>query len=168
MLIAMTRREPGSMELLLGVLPDVFFRVRFLRETDVHAFAVAPVDTMRAADSLGNSASVAQLLIARRHTAEVDTASAKGWEGLARQARENCTYRAWTTMPGTPGRVTRTPRHHRPTCGPAHGAHRGQTCEQWGIEVTGGGRIRYLLDTVRQTCRITVVGTGDPRTTDGR
>jgi hypothetical protein len=71
MLAAMARREPGSTELLLDILPDAFPWVRFLPETDVHAFAVEMVDTMRAADSLGNSASVAQLLAAWQHTAEV-------------------------------------------------------------------------------------------------
>ncbi|WP_327728661.1 hypothetical protein OG250_20420 [Streptomyces sp. NBC_00487] len=71
MLAAMARREPGSMELLLDILPDAFPWVRFLPDTDLHAFAVELVDTMRAADSLGNSASVAQLLIAWQHTAEV-------------------------------------------------------------------------------------------------
>ncbi|MBZ3901038.1 hypothetical protein [Streptomyces griseiscabiei] len=71
MLVAMARREPGSMELLLDILPDAFPWVRFLPESDVHAFAVELVDTMRAADSVGNSASVAQLLIAWQHTAEV-------------------------------------------------------------------------------------------------
>ncbi|UNO41531.1 hypothetical protein [Streptomyces sp. MST-110588] len=70
MLAALARREPGSMELLLDILPDAFPWVRFLPETDVHAFAVELVDTMRAADSLGNSASVAQLLTAWQHTAE--------------------------------------------------------------------------------------------------
>jgi hypothetical protein len=71
MLVAMARREPGSMELLLDILPDAFPWVRFLPETDIHAFAVELVDTMRAADSVGNSAAVAQLLIAWQHTAEV-------------------------------------------------------------------------------------------------
>jgi len=71
MLAAMARREPGSMELLLDILPDAFPWVRFLPEADVHAFAVELVDTMRAADSVGNSAAVAQLLIAWQHTAEV-------------------------------------------------------------------------------------------------
>ncbi|WP_328506632.1 hypothetical protein [Streptomyces sp. NBC_00391] len=71
MLAAMARREPGSMELLLDILPDAFPWVRFLPAGDLHAFAVELVDTMRAADSLGNSASVAQLLIAWQHTAEV-------------------------------------------------------------------------------------------------
>ncbi|PTM91204.1 hypothetical protein [Streptomyces sp. VMFN-G11Ma] len=71
MMVAMARREPGSMELLLDILPDAFPWVRFLPETDVHAFAVELVDTMRAADSIGNSAAVAQVLIAWQHTAEV-------------------------------------------------------------------------------------------------
>jgi hypothetical protein len=71
MLAAMARREPGSMELLLDILPDAFPWVRFLPKADVHAFAVELVDTMRAADSVGNSASVAQLLIAWQHTAEI-------------------------------------------------------------------------------------------------
>ncbi|WP_406452052.1 hypothetical protein OG782_17645 [Streptomyces sp. NBC_00876] len=71
MLAAMARREPGSMELLLDILPDAFPWVRFLPGPDVHAFAVELVDTMRAADSIGNSASVAQLLTAWQHTAEV-------------------------------------------------------------------------------------------------
>ncbi|MHA7960651.1 hypothetical protein ACX9I7_23110 [Streptomyces sp. L500] len=70
MLAAMARREPGSMELLLDVLPDAFPWVRFLPEPDVHAFAVELVDTMRAADSINNSAAVAQMLTAWEHTAE--------------------------------------------------------------------------------------------------
>jgi hypothetical protein len=71
MLAAMARREPGSMELLLDILPDAFPWVRFLPEPDIHAFAVELVDTMRAAESVGNNASVAQMLIAWQHTAEV-------------------------------------------------------------------------------------------------
>ncbi|MFZ3498417.1 hypothetical protein ACODT5_35195 [Streptomyces sp. 5.8] len=71
MLAAMARKEPGSTELLLDILPDAFPWVRFLPEPDVHAFAVELVDTMRAADSIANSASVAQLLTAWQHTAEV-------------------------------------------------------------------------------------------------
>lgn len=71
MLAAMARREPGSMELLLDILPDAFPWVRFLPEPDLHSFAIELVDTMRAADSLGNSASVAQMLVAWQHTAEV-------------------------------------------------------------------------------------------------
>lgn len=45
--------------------------MRFLPEPEVHAFAVELVSTMRAAESLANSASVAKLLTAWQHTAEV-------------------------------------------------------------------------------------------------
>ncbi len=71
MLAAMARRDPGATELLLDILPDAFPWIRYLPEPDVHAFAVELVDTMRAADSIANSASVAQMLIAWQHTAEV-------------------------------------------------------------------------------------------------
>jgi hypothetical protein len=71
MLAAMAQREPGSMELLLDILPDAFPWVHFLPDPDVHAFAIELVETMRAADSIANSASVAQMLIAWQHTAEV-------------------------------------------------------------------------------------------------
>ncbi|MFI0912381.1 hypothetical protein [Streptomyces abikoensis] len=43
---------------------------------------------------------------------------------------------------------------------------RGQTCEQWQIEVTGGGRIWYLVDSDRNTCWVTYAGTAHPRATD--
>lgn len=51
-----------------------------------------------------------------------DAASAKGWESLAQQAREN-TYRAWLTMRTTSRPATETPRHHRLKGGLAHGIH---------------------------------------------
>ncbi|MFJ5547221.1 hypothetical protein [Streptomyces sp. NPDC093225] len=70
MLAAIARRDPGRMALLLDLLPEAFPWVRFLPQPDLHAFAVELVETMRAADPLGNSASVAQLLAAWQHTAE--------------------------------------------------------------------------------------------------
>lgn len=50
--------------------PDAFPWVHFLPEADVNAFTVELADTMRAADSVGDSAPVAQMLIAWQHTAE--------------------------------------------------------------------------------------------------
>ncbi|MCG5120906.1 hypothetical protein M2168_002612 [Streptomyces sp. CZ24] len=94
-----------------------------------------------------------------------DAASAKGWESLARQAGEN-TYRAWVLLRTEPCPATPTPRHHRLKGALAHGTYRGRPCEQWQIEVTGSGRIWYLLDVSRATCWITYAGTGHPRATD--
>ncbi|WTA20203.1 hypothetical protein OG365_20300 [Streptomyces sp. NBC_00853] len=96
-----------------------------------------------------------------------DAASAKGWECLAQQARENA-YRAWVMMRTEPRPVVETSRQHRLKGTLAHGIYRGQTCAQWQIEVTGGGRIWYLVDTARDTCWITFAGTGHPRATDSK
>ncbi|WUF70615.1 hypothetical protein OG749_21315 [Streptomyces nojiriensis] len=96
-----------------------------------------------------------------------DAASAKGWECLAQQAREN-TYRAWVMMRTDPRPVVETSRQHRLKGALAHGVHRGQTCAQRQIEVTGGGRIWYLVDMARDTCWITFAGTGHPRATDSK
>ena len=94
-----------------------------------------------------------------------DAAAGKGWDSLCQQAREN-TYRAWVTLRTEPSPRTETPRHHRLKGSLAHGTYRGQTCEQWQIEVTAGGRIWYLVDTFRNTCWITFAGTAHPRVTD--
>lgn len=59
--------EPGRPEPLAHAFPWV----RFLPEHDVQAFAAELVDVLGAADAVGDSASVAQMLIAWRHTAEV-------------------------------------------------------------------------------------------------
>ncbi|MFE5866560.1 hypothetical protein ACFQ77_39295 [Streptomyces virginiae] len=59
-----------SMEAILDMLPEAFPWVRFLPETDVHAFAVELVDSLRAAGSIGHHTYVAQVLIAWQHTAE--------------------------------------------------------------------------------------------------
>ncbi|MER6270975.1 hypothetical protein [Streptomyces sp900105755] len=96
-----------------------------------------------------------------------DAASAKGWENLAQQAREN-TYRAWITLRTDTGPAVETPRRHRLKGGLAHGTHRGQTREQWQIEVTGGGRVWYLLDTGPGDLldHLRGQGSGHPRATD--
>ena len=94
-----------------------------------------------------------------------DAASAKGWANIPQQAREN-TYRAWVAMRTDPRPSMEAPRHHRLKGSLAHGTCRGQTCEQWQSEVTGGARIWYLPDTARDTCWITFAGTGRPRATD--
>ncbi len=84
---------------------------------------------------------------------------------VAQQVREN-TYRGRSVMRTDPGPAAETPRHHRLKGSLAHGTHRGRTCRQWQIEATGGGRVRYLLDTSRAACWITFAGTGHPRATD--
>ncbi|MYX14266.1 hypothetical protein GTY67_12755 [Streptomyces sp. SID8374] len=43
---------------------------------------------------------------------------------------------------------------------------KGQGLERWQYEVTGGGRIWYVIDPVDRTVGITYAGTGHPKATD--
>lgn len=46
------------------------------------------------------------------------------------------------------------------------GAYGGKTLPVWQYEVTGGGRIWYLVDHDARTCWIHLAGTGHPKQTD--
>lgn len=91
------------------------------------------------------------------------TEAAKGWDALCQQAPGN-TAEAWQTMRTAPCPAVHTSRH-KPLKG-SLGRHnfRGRTLEVWQIEVTGGGRIWYVLDD--HTVWIRLAGTGHPRATD--
>ncbi|WP_240958110.1 hypothetical protein [Streptomyces chilikensis] len=43
---------------------------------------------------------------------------------------------------------------------------KGVALEQWQYEITGSGRIWYLIDDEHRTCWITYAGIGHPRATD--
>lgn len=88
----------------------------------------------------------------------------KGWEDLCRQVPEN-TRRAWELMRTEPCPVP-TARHHRLKGSLAEGNHDGRRLPQWQLEVTGAGRIWYLLDTERRIVWITAASTGHPKATE--
>nr|WP_243876050.1 hypothetical protein [Streptomyces sp. 846.5] len=69
-------------------------------------------------------------------------------------------------MRTNPGPTVQTPRHSRLKYKLADGTYKGRSCPQWQIEVTGGGRIWYLLDVDRKTCWINYAGVGHPKATD--
>jgi len=87
--------------------------------------------------------------------------AAKGWDELCRQAPGN-TAKAWEEIRAEPQVYPRTQRRMRlrAELGTVNGL------EQWQFEVTGGGRIWYLVDPVRRTVWITYAGTGHPKATD--
>ncbi|MBO0802848.1 MAG: hypothetical protein J2P25_07205 [Nocardiopsaceae bacterium] len=96
--------------------------------------------------------------------------AAKGWEELCRQAPGN-TRAAWTTMRTNPAPRVASPRHQRLhgslATGIAKGSMaKGQVLDHWQIEVTGGGRIWYLVDADRKILWIDYAGPGHPRQTD--
>jgi hypothetical protein len=91
--------------------------------------------------------------------------AAKGWEELCSQAPGNA-LAAWTTMRQDPVPPMNAPRHHRLKYGLATGEVRGRVLDHWQIEVTGAGRIWYLVDHETRTVWIDYAGPGHPRATD--
>ncbi|WP_433869805.1 hypothetical protein [Saccharopolyspora sp. CA-218241] len=69
--VALVRHDRASLSLLVDVVPEAFPWVRFLPSEDVRRFVVELVETLRAAETIENSAPVVQLITAWRHTAEV-------------------------------------------------------------------------------------------------
>ena len=91
--------------------------------------------------------------------------AAKGWEELCRQAAAN-TRTAFEAIESDRGPSPSTTRHHQLKGQLATDVHAGKIMDQWQYEVTGGGRIWYMVDHESKTCWIKVAGTGHPKQTD--
>ncbi|MEV7777089.1 hypothetical protein [Kitasatospora sp. NPDC088351] len=94
-----------------------------------------------------------------------NTEAADGWEHLGRQAAGNL-RRAFEKIRATPRAADNPDRQHRLKGKLGTGIFKGQELERRQYEVTGGGRIRYLLDDANRTAWITYAGTGHPKATD--
>jgi hypothetical protein len=94
----------------------------------------------------------------------LETQAAKGWEELCAQAPGN-TLAAWVIMRRNPAPPMDAPRHHRLRRQLATGTVQGRALNHWQIEVTGGGRIWYLVDPETATVWIDYAGPGHPRQT---
>ena len=94
-----------------------------------------------------------------------ESEAARGWEELSRQAPGN-TLAAWETMRRAPAPPMDSPRHHRLKGSLATGRVKGCALDRWQIEVTGAGRIWYLVDPESSTVWIDHAGPGHPRATD--
>ncbi|SDJ31219.1 hypothetical protein SAMN05444695_12314 [Rhodococcus triatomae] len=93
------------------------------------------------------------------------TQAAKGWETLCRQAPAN-TLAAYNEMRARQPKQAPTPRHHRLKGALASAVRHGVELEQWQFEVTGSGRVWYLLDVEGRTLWLRYAGTGHPKATD--
>ncbi len=91
--------------------------------------------------------------------------AAKGWDELCRQAPGN-TRAAFDAIRADPCPVPPSTRHHRLKYDLAWGTHNGRRLEQWQYEVTGGGRVWYLVDHGTRTAWLAYAGTGHPKVTD--
>src|SRR5215475_13376860 len=89
----------------------------------------------------------------------------KGWDELCGQAATN-TGRAWQVMRTNPLPAAATSRHHPLKGSYATGTYRGLPLPQWQIEVTGSGRIWYLIDTDRRRVIVVYASSSHPKATD--
>lgn len=87
--------------------------------------------------------------------------SAQGWDELARVVPANL-RRAFDTIRSAPRSIPSTERHHRLRGSLSPVSRRGADLKQWQFEVTGGGRIWYLIEEMTRTGWITYAGTGHP------
>src|SRR5260221_634947 len=69
-------------------------------------------------------------------------------------------------LPDAGPRPAQDSRHHRLRYDLATRKVGAQELEQWQIEVTGGGRVWYVIDDGAHTVWVTLAGTGHPKTTD--
>lgn len=90
--------------------------------------------------------------------------AAKGWGELCVQAPVN-TMKAWDVMRTGP-RPEVGSRHKRLRRDLASRTFEGRDLEQWQIEVTGGGRIWYLVDDTAETVWIVQASCGHPKRTE--
>ena len=95
----------------------------------------------------------------------LENVAIKGWEELCRQAPGN-THAAWMTMRRNPAPPMNAPRHHRLKHGFATGKFRDRVLDHWQIEVTGAGRIWYLVDPDTTTVWMDYAGPAHPKATD--
>ncbi|KJS62967.1 hypothetical protein [Streptomyces rubellomurinus] len=91
--------------------------------------------------------------------------AAEGWEDLGRQAAGNL-RRAFERIRVEPRTVASPDRQHRLKGALGTALFKGQQLERWQYEVTGGGRLWYLIDDANRTAWITYAGTGHPKATD--
>ncbi|MEB8339437.1 hypothetical protein [Streptomyces endophyticus] len=94
-----------------------------------------------------------------------NTEAATGWEHLARHATGNL-RRAFDKIRADPRALDEPDRHHRLKGKLGSAIWKGDTMERWQFEVTGGGRIWYLVDEPNRIAWITYAGTGHPKVTE--
>ncbi|GAA1411511.1 hypothetical protein GCM10009639_63200 [Kitasatospora putterlickiae] len=91
--------------------------------------------------------------------------AATGWDQLTHHAATGL-RRAFDRIRADPRATDNPARQHRLKGRLATALFKGQELERWQYQVTGGGRIWYLVDTPNRTAWITYAGTGHPKETD--
>jgi hypothetical protein len=90
--------------------------------------------------------------------------AAKGWDEMCQQAATNARA-AWVLLRADP-RPPEDRRHTRLRGAMGGRLRNGERLEQWQIEITGGGRLFYLVDDRNRTVWIEVASLGHPKQTE--
>jgi CubicO group peptidase (beta-lactamase class C family) len=91
--------------------------------------------------------------------------AAGGSEALCRQAPTNA-RRAYEAITNDPAPPAWSGRQHRMEHALAEREFKGRLLPQWQYEVTGGGRVWYLVDDERRLVWLWYAGTGHPKETE--
>ena len=94
-----------------------------------------------------------------------ETGTVEGWREVGNKAPGNA-YKAWEQMRTDPSPDIQTERHHQLRFDLAYRDYRGERLPQWQIEVTGGGRIWYVVDEERRIVWLMKASLGHPKATE--
>jgi hypothetical protein len=91
--------------------------------------------------------------------------AATNWEQLCNTAAGNCAA-MHAQLRSDPRQASNPSRHHRLRGELATGKHGGHDFEQWQYEITGAGRVWFLIDDATHKVWLTLVEPGHPSKTD--
>jgi hypothetical protein len=99
------------------------------------------------------------------HLRFASKSAAQKWEALCNAAAGNCAA-MHAQLSKDPRQAQNPSRHHRLKGALATAMHAGQQLEQWQYEITGAGRVWFLIDDAKHTVRLVLVEQGHPSKTD--
>jgi hypothetical protein len=95
-----------------------------------------------------------------------NNAAAKAWRDLVNQREKSALARFWNIVVADPRAGPNPARHHRLKGELATVTRGGRRLEQWQHEISGGGRIWFLIDDASKTVWVNIVSPGHPSKTD--
>ncbi|MEU9183327.1 hypothetical protein AB0D14_01915 [Streptomyces sp. NPDC048484] len=94
-----------------------------------------------------------------------ETAAIEGWREVGNKAPGNAA-KAWEQMRTDPCPAIQTERHHQLKFDLAYRDFKGGRLPQWQIEVTGGGRLWFLINEGRRIVWLVKASIGHPKETE--
>lgn len=94
-----------------------------------------------------------------------DKKAARNWEQLSNTAATNCAA-MHAQLTKDPRGAVNPRRHHRLKGSLGTAKHGGRELEQWQYEITGSGRVWFLIDDADRKVWLTLVESGHPSKTD--